>query len=119
MPERGPTVYGATKAFILFLSQSLHAELAPKGVYVQAVLPAAVRTEIWKHAGKDVDKVFCVMEVDELVDAALAGFGRREAVTIPQLPDAPPWTDFEAARKVVIPNFSHIHAPARYGHLAA
>jgi short-subunit dehydrogenase len=34
-PEYGSTVYGATKAFILFLSQSLHAELGPKGVYVQ------------------------------------------------------------------------------------
>jgi short-subunit dehydrogenase len=45
-PEYGSTVYGATKAFILFLSQGLHAELGPKGVYVQAVLPAAVRTEI-------------------------------------------------------------------------
>jgi len=119
MPERGSTVYGATKAFILFLSQSLHAELAPKGVYVQAVLPAAVRTEIWKHAGKDVDKVPGVMEVDELVDAALAGFDRRETVTIPPLPDAAQWTDFEAARKVMIPNFSQVHAAARYRHLAA
>ena len=28
-----------------------------------------------------------VMEVDELVDAALVGFDRREPVTIPPLPD--------------------------------
>src|SRR5215471_3381955 len=56
-PEYGSTVYGATKAFILFLSQSLHAELATKGVYIQAVLPAATRTDIWGHAGKDVDKL--------------------------------------------------------------
>src|SRR5262249_33840853 len=40
-PEMGATVYGATKAFVLFLSQGLSLELAPKGVYVQAVLPAA------------------------------------------------------------------------------
>ena len=117
-PEYGSTVYGATKAFILFLSQSLHTELGPKGVYVQAVLPAAVRTEIWQHAGKDVDKLPAVMEVDELVDAALAGFDRRETVTIPPLPDAAQWTDFEAARKVMFPNFSQVHAAARY-HLAA
>jgi len=54
------------------------------------------------------------MEVDELVDAALAGFDRRETVTIPPLPDAGQWTDFEAARKVMIPNFSQVHAAERY-----
>jgi len=117
-PEYGSTVYGATKAFILFLSQSLHAELGPKGVYVQAVLPAATRTEIWEHAGKDVDKLPAVMEVDELVDAALAGFDRRETVTIPPLPDAGQWTAFEAARKVMIPNFNQVHAAERYRNAA-
>jgi len=33
-PEFGSTVYGATKAFVLFLSQGLSFELASKGVYV-------------------------------------------------------------------------------------
>lgn len=113
-PEYGSTVYGATKAFILFLTQSLHVELGPKGVYVQAVLPAATRTEIWEHAGKDVDKLPAVMEVGELVDAALVGFDYRETVTIPPLPDADQWTDFEAARKVMVPNFSQAHAAGRY-----
>jgi short-subunit dehydrogenase len=113
-PEFGLTVYGATKAFVLFLSQSLHAELGPKGVYVQAVLPAAVRTEIWDHAGKDVDKLPAVMEVDELVDAALAGFDRRETITIPPLPNPEQWNDFDAARKAMIPNFSQVHAAQRY-----
>ena len=54
-PEFGMTVYGATKAFVLFLSQGLSLELGPKGVYVQAVLPAATRTEIWERAGIDVN----------------------------------------------------------------
>lgn len=113
-PEYGSTIYGATKAFILFLSQSLHAELGPKHVYVQAVLPAATRTEIWEHAGKDVDKLPAVMEVGELVDAALAGFDRRETVTIPALPVADQWTNFEASRKVMIPSFNQVHAAERY-----
>jgi short-subunit dehydrogenase len=113
-PEFGSTVYGATKAFVLFLSQSLHVELGPQGVYVQAVLPAATRTEIWDHAGKDVNQLPAVMEVDELVDAALAGFDRRETVTIPSLPDADQWTDFDAARKAMIPNFNQVHAAKRY-----
>lgn len=38
-PEFGMSVYGATKAFVLFLSQGLSLELWPQGVYVQAVLP--------------------------------------------------------------------------------
>jgi len=42
-PEFGMTVYGATKAFVLFLSQGLSLELSPRGVYVQAVLPPGVR----------------------------------------------------------------------------
>jgi short-subunit dehydrogenase len=113
-PEYGSTVYGATKAFILFLSQSLQAELGPNGVYVQAVLPAATRTEIWEHAGKDVNKLPAVMAVDELVDAALAGFDRRETVTIPPLPDANQWNEFEAARKAMVPNFAQVHAAERY-----
>lgn len=42
-PEFGLTVYGATKAFVLYLSQGLALELGPKGVYVQAVLPVRAR----------------------------------------------------------------------------
>jgi short-subunit dehydrogenase len=105
-PELGSTVYGATKAFVLFLSQGLSLELASKGVYVQAVLPAVVRTEIWEHAGKDVNAVPGVMEVNELVDAALVGFDRRELITIPPLHDATQWSAFEAARKAMLPNFA-------------
>ncbi len=81
-PEMFPGIYPATKAFVLTLSQSLQGELGPRGVYVQAVLPGAARTEIWTHAGRGVDTIPGVMEVDELVDAALVGFDRREAVTI-------------------------------------
>lgn len=113
-PELGMTVYGATKAFVLFLTQGLHLELGPKGVYVQAVLPSATRTEIWERSGRDVDSIPGVMEVGELVDAALAGFDARETVTIPPLPDEEQWTAHEAARKAMLPNFSNAHAAARY-----
>lgn len=67
---------------MLLLSQGLHLEFSPKGVYVQAVLPAATRTEIWERAGIDVNTLPEAMEVGELVDAALVGFDRRELVTI-------------------------------------
>ena len=113
-PEFGTAVYGATKAFVLFLSQGLNLELGPKGVYVQAVLPAATRTEIWGHAGVDVNNLPGVMEVGELVDAALAGFELREAVTIPPLPDVEQWDAYQAARQALLPSTSQAHAAARY-----
>jgi uncharacterized protein len=114
VPEFGFSVYGATKAFVLFLSQALHAELASKGIYVQAVLPAATKTEIWQRTGIDVNSLPAVMEVDELVDAALRGFDRREPVTIPSLPKPEHWNAFEAARQIMAPTFNQVHAAARY-----
>jgi uncharacterized protein len=113
-PEFGLTVYGATKAFVLFLTQGLHLELGPKGVYVQAVLPAATRTEIWERSGRDVNALPAVMEVEELVDSALVGFDRRETVTIPPLPDATQWSTFDGARLAMVPNFMQAHAARRY-----
>jgi len=113
-PEFGMTVYGASKSYMLFLSQGLQRELGPKGVYVQAVLPAATRTEIWERSGRDVNALQGVMEVGELVDAALQGFDRREDVTIPPLPDAGQWQGFEAARLAMVPNFAQSHAAERY-----
>jgi short-subunit dehydrogenase len=113
-PEFGMTVYGATKAFVLFLSQGLSLELGPKGVYVQAVLPATTRTEIWGHVGADVNTLSNVMEVNDLVDAALIGFDRREPVTIPPLPDAGQWEALEAARQAMLPNYRNALPAARY-----
>jgi short-subunit dehydrogenase len=113
-PELAFTVYGATKAFVQLLSQGLDVELGPKGVYVQAVLPAATRTPIWDKAGKDVNEIQGVMDVGELVDAALVGFDRREPVTIPPLPDDAQWNAFDAARKAMLPNFRQSHAAPRY-----
>lgn len=113
-PEMGLTVYGATKAFVLFLSQGLNVELAAKGIYVQAVLPAATRTEIWQHSGKDVDAIPGLMEVDKLVDAALAGFDRREFVTIPPLHDEAQWNVLNAARLTMLPGFAQSEPAPRY-----
>lgn len=113
-PELGMTVYGATKAFVLFLSQGLHMELAPKGVYVQAVLPAATRTEIWQRSGIDINALPEVMEVGELVDAALAGFDRRELVTIPPLHVAARWDALDGARQGLMSDIRQAHAAERY-----
>lgn len=113
-PEIGMSVYGASKSFVLFLSQGLSLELAPKGVYVQAVLPAATRTEIWERSGVDVNTLPEVMEVDELVDAALIGFDRRELVTIPPLHVAERWDALNGARQVLLSDVRQAHAAERY-----
>ena len=55
-----------------------------------------------------------MVDVGELVDAALVGFDRREPVTIPPLHDAAQWNAFEAARKVMLPGLARAHAAARY-----
>ncbi|MFU3033304.1 SDR family NAD(P)-dependent oxidoreductase [Pseudomonas aeruginosa] len=113
-PEFGMSIYGATKAFVLFLSQGLSLELAPKGVYVQAVLPAATRTEIWERAGIDVNTLTEVMDVGELVNAALVGFDRRELVTIPPLHAAERWTALDGARQRLLVDIRQAHAADRY-----
>ncbi|WP_260963038.1 SDR family NAD(P)-dependent oxidoreductase [Pseudomonas citri] len=113
-PEFGMTVYGATKAFVLFLSQGLHLELSPKGVYVQAVLPAATRTEIWERAGIDLNTIPEVMDVEELVDAALLGFDRREPVTIPPLHAEGRWDALDQARQGLLSDIRQAHAAERY-----
>ncbi|QWP75199.1 SDR family oxidoreductase [Lysobacter sp. K5869] len=113
-PEFGSSVYGATKAFVQYLSQSLQLELGGQGVYVQAVLPAATRTEIWARSGRDVEQIPGVMEVDALVDAALAGYDRRETVTIPPLHDEGLWQAADAARKAMLPHYSQSQPAPRY-----
>ena len=113
-PEFGMTVYGATKAFVLFLSQGLSLELAPRGVYVQAVLPAGTRTEIWERAGIDINALPELMAVDELVDAALVGFDRRELMTIPPLQNAARWEALDAARQGLLSEIKQSQVAPRY-----
>lgn len=113
-PEFGMSVYGATKAFVLFLSQGLSLELSPQGVYVQAVLPAATRTEIWDRSGVDINTLSEIMEVGDLVDAALVGFDRREPVTIPPLHEAERWDDLQGARQSLLGQIRQSAVAQRY-----
>ena len=113
-PEVLPGVYSATKSFVLTFSQSLQKEVGDRGVYVQAVLPSATRTEIWERAGIDPTSIPGMMDVGELVDAALVGFDRRELISLPSLPDLAQWENFQKARLAMLPNFRQEHPAARY-----
>jgi short-subunit dehydrogenase len=90
--------------------------LSPSGVQVQVVLPGATRTAIWARAGIEVANLpaSSLMEVDDMVDAALVGLNRRELVTIPSLPDIADWEAYTAARLHLGPNLSRNHAADRY-----
>jgi short-subunit dehydrogenase len=116
-PERFNGVYSGSKAFLLALSQALTRELNANGVTIQTVLPGATRTEIWERAGTDVDTVIPperIMDVGELVDAALKGLELGERITIPSLPDMQDLADAEAARLKLGPNLSRNHPAVRY-----
>jgi uncharacterized protein len=115
-PERYDGIYSGSKAFLLNLSQSMTARYSADGVYTQAVLPGATRTDIWERSGTDINSfpIEMLMEVDDLVDAALVGFDRREAVTIPPLPDDAAWTSLQNTRLAMAPNLSLRAVAPRY-----
>jgi short-subunit dehydrogenase len=116
-PELLNGVYGGSKAFVLAFTQSLQHELADKGIRVQAVLPGATATEFWDIAGTPVAHLpqQIVMSAEHLVDAALAGLDAGEIITLPALPEAAQWDEFEAARRALAPHLSRTIPAARYG----
>ena len=115
-PEALNGVYGASKAFVLAFSLSLHKELAESNIRIQAVLPGATATDFWEIAGTPVDQLpsKIVMKADAMVDAAFAGFDQGELITIPSLPNVADWDAYEAARQKMIPELSLSSPAARY-----
>jgi short-subunit dehydrogenase len=116
MLQPGNSVYGATKSYLLHFSEVLALELGGSGIRVQVVLPGATRTALWNGSGVELKDLPAdiVMEVDEMVDAALAGFDQGERVTIPSLPDPADWQRLVKARETLQPNLSRKHAAPRY-----
>jgi uncharacterized protein len=109
--------YSSSKAFFLAFSEALDTELSPLGVTVQAVLPGATRTPIWEKSGIDVDAAIGedgIMDVDEMVDAALTGLDRGERITVPGLVDQGLWDTYVEARVTLLANMPARHAAPRY-----
>jgi short-subunit dehydrogenase len=115
-PETLNGVYGGSKAFVLVFSQSLHHELADKGVQVQAVLPGATATDFWQTGGLPIEHLpeGIVVSASDRVDPALTGFDRRELVTIPSLHAGEEWEAYEAARRTMSPHLSSDVPAPRY-----
>jgi short-subunit dehydrogenase len=97
------SVYSGTKAFMLNFSRGLQAELAKTNVRVQVVLPASTATEIWNEKSLPLSALSpgTVMTTENLVDAALAGLDKGEAVTLPSVADASLWDAYDAARSTL------------------
>ncbi len=116
-PEIMNGVYGASKAFVIALTQSLQHELGGNGLRFQAVLPGATATPFWDIAGVPLSNLPAeiIMTTDHMVDAALAGYDEGEIYTIPALPDVAQFNAYEAARQAMIGNLSRTEPAARYG----
>lgn len=116
MVQPGNAVYGGTKAYLLHFSEVLALELGATAVRVQVVLPGATRTALWDGSGVELKNLppEIVMEVDEMVDAALAGFDQGERVTVPSLPDVGDWQRLTKARDDLRPNLSRRQPAPRY-----
>lgn len=116
MHEMFNGAYNATKSYVLTLTRAMQRELAESGVLVQAVLPGATRTEIFDRAGQSINEIPAemVMDVDEMVNAALVGLDSKEAVTIPPLEDLQLWHDYDRARGAMVPHLSRDKSASRY-----
>lgn len=114
MPDGFTAVYPASKAYVLGFTEALQVELGAKGVKVQAVLPGITRTAIWTEEQIATIPPEMVMDVEVMVDAALAGLDMGEPITIPALPDRGDLDAYLAARAALRPNLSLKDAAARY-----
>ncbi|WP_339470009.1 SDR family NAD(P)-dependent oxidoreductase [Pseudomonas sp. EL_65y_Pfl1_R83] len=78
------------------------------------VLPAATRTEIWERAAIDLSTLSEVMDVEELIEAALVGYDRRELVAIAPLHAAGRWDALDQAHQGLLSDIRQAHAAELY-----
>lgn len=82
-PAAGSANYSATKAYVLSFSQSVHEEVADKGVRVCCVCPGLTRTDFQERAGYDITTPgFTWQSADEVARSALDAAERGRAVEV-------------------------------------
>jgi len=115
-PELLNGVYGGTKAFVLAFGLSLHKEFSGRVIRVQTVVPGATATDFWDLSATPLNGLPAgvVMNADDMIEAAIAGFELGEIITIPSLPDVADWETYEAARQNLIPKLSLSSPAGRY-----
>ncbi len=76
--------YAASKAWVTTFSESIAAQLAPRGVGVTALLPGYVRTEFHERAGIDKKRTGPFwLDAPDLVRQALVDSERGRVVSVP------------------------------------
>jgi len=87
MPGPGMAVYYATKAFVLSFGESLHQELAPRGIRVTTLCPGPVPTEFQDRAGIGVIIGGGMMKwpPDKIAAAGYAALMRGQRLAVPGL----------------------------------
>ncbi|TPL60235.1 SDR family oxidoreductase [Mesorhizobium sp. B2-4-2] len=109
-------IYSGTKAYVVNFTEALQREVAGTDVQAQVVLPGATRTDFWEVAGSDIDQLpkEIIMTADDMVDAALVGLARGEAVTVPALADTAKLDAFLGARQTFYGSLHADKPAARY-----
>lgn len=84
VPGRGST-YGASKAFVVSLSEGLAMSLRGTGVRVQALCPGFVRTEFHDRAKIDMSSTprWAYVDIDLVVTSSLADLRANRPLSIP------------------------------------
>jgi hypothetical protein len=85
-PLPGKSVYAASKAFVLFLSKALNAELRQSGISVSAVFPAGVPTnDLVKKRISQSSRIakFMVTDPDLVARKAIDGMLKRKEIIFP------------------------------------
>ncbi|MEO3827193.1 SDR family oxidoreductase [Actinomadura sp. B10D3] len=76
-PSPGSATYGATKAYVASFSESLHSEVAGRGVHVTALCPGFTRTE------DDVPPSLMWLRRDDVARAGLEAVSAGRALCVP------------------------------------
>jgi short-subunit dehydrogenase len=76
-PSPGSATYGATKAYVASFSESLHSEVAGRGVHVTALCPGFTRTE------DDVPPNLLWLRRDDVARAGLEAVSSGRALCVP------------------------------------
>ena len=85
LPVGGNTVYGATKAYLNFFTESLALELKDTGVRVQALCPGFTVSEFHDRIGRPTLPRIFWMSPEQVVEESLRGLRENQLYVIPGL----------------------------------